>query len=103
MILHRLHDLSVTIRADDPGHGSNREDLARLRKGHGARKGDHLFHHEFSTHTPYLAHHCERNLVSSLPRGMPMVVDELEEVRVREPDGDIERKRQRLDRFGPST
>ena len=31
-----------------------------------------------------------------------MVVDELVEVRVRELDGDTERKRQRLDRFGLS-
>ena len=33
---------------------------------------------------------------------MPVVVDELVEVRVRELDGDTERKRQQLDRFGPS-
>ena len=38
----------------------------------------------------------------SLLRGMPIVVDELVEVHVREPDGDTERKRMRLDRFGPS-
>ena len=25
--------------------------------------------------TPYLAHHCRRNMVGSLPRGMPKVVD----------------------------
>jgi hypothetical protein len=31
---------------------------------------------------------------------MPMVVDESVEVRAREPKGDTERKRQRLDRFG---
>ena len=31
--------------------------------------------------------------------GMPIVVDESVEVRVREPDGDIEHKRQRLDMF----
>jgi hypothetical protein len=28
-----------------------------------------------STHTPYLARHCRQNLVGSLPRGMPKVVD----------------------------
>jgi hypothetical protein len=28
-----------------------------------------------STHTPYLARHCRQNLVDSLPRGMPKVVD----------------------------
>ena len=44
-----------------------------------------------------------QNLVGSLPRGMPTVVDESVEVRVRKPDGDIERKRQQLDRFGPLT
>ena len=32
---------------------------------------------------------------------MPTVVDESVEVRVREPDDDTERKRQRLDRFRP--
>ena len=31
-----------------------------------------------------------------------MVVDESVEVHTRESDGDTERKRQRLDRFGPS-
>ena len=35
-----------------------------------------------------------RNLVGSLPRGMPTVVDELLEVCVRKSDGDTERKRQ---------
>jgi len=58
VILHRLHDLPVAIGADDPGHGSDREDLAQLGEGHGAREGDHLVRHEFSTHTPYLARHC---------------------------------------------
>ena len=47
-------------------------------------------------HTPYLARHCRRNLVGSLPKGMPMEVDESVEVHVRELDGDIERKRQRF-------
>jgi len=46
--------------------------------------------------------YCRRNTSNSLPRGMPTVVDESVEVRVREPDGDTERKRQRLDRFRPS-
>ena len=66
------------------------------RGGLGAWKGDHLVRHGFSTHTPYLALHYRRNLVGSLPRGMPMVVDELVEVRVRELDSDTERKRQRF-------
>jgi hypothetical protein len=26
-------------------------------------------------HTPYLVHHCRRDMVGSLPRGMPNVVD----------------------------
>ena len=103
MILHRLHDLPVAVGADGPDHGSDREDLARLWKGHGARKGDHLVRHGFSTHTPYLARHCRRNLIGSLPRGMPTVVDESVEVRVRELDSDTERKGQRLGRFRPST
>ena len=44
--------------------------------------------------------YCRRNLVGSLPRDMSTVVDESVDVRVRKPDGDIERKRQQLDRFG---
>ena len=103
MSLHRLHDLPVAVGANDLGHGSDREDLAWLGKGHGAQKGDHLVRHEFSTYTPYLARHYRRNLVDSLPRGMPIVVDESVEVRVREPDSDTERKRQRLGRFRPPT
>jgi hypothetical protein len=43
---------------------------------------DHLARHGISTHTPYLARHYQRNLVGSLPRDMPMVVDESVEVRV---------------------
>ena len=42
-------------------------------------------------------------MVDSLPRGMPMVIDELVEVHVREPDGDTECKRQGLDRFRQPT
>ena len=103
MILHRLHVLPIAVEADDPGHGSDREDLAWCGKGHGARKGDHLVRHEFSTHTPYLARHYRRNTSGSLPRGMPMIVDESVEVHVRESDGDTEHKRQRLDMFRPPT
>ena len=40
----------------------------------------HLVHHGISTHTSYLVRHYRRNMVGSLPRGMPMVVDELVEV-----------------------
>ena len=38
---------------------------------------------------------------NSLSRDMLTVVDESVKVRVREPDGDTERKRQRLGRFRP--
>jgi hypothetical protein len=41
-------------------------------------------------------------ICSAVYRGVPTVVDESVEVRVRELDGDTERKRQRLGRFGPS-
>ena len=82
MILHCLHDFPTTARSDDPSHGSDHEDLARLGKGHGARESDHLVVHGISTHTPYLVRHCQRNMVGSLPRGMAMVVDELVEVRI---------------------
>ena len=75
MILRRLHDPPIAVRADDPSHGSDREDLARLEKRHGARKGNHLVGHEFSEHTPYLACHYRQNMVGSLPKGMPKVVD----------------------------
>ena len=102
MVLHRLHDLPVAVGADALGHGSYREDLAWLRKGHGAQKMGHLARHGLTTHTPYLARHYRRNTSGSLPRGMPTVVDESVEVRVREPDGDTECKRHRLDRFVPS-
>jgi siroheme synthase (precorrin-2 oxidase/ferrochelatase) len=62
-----------------------------------------LARHGFSTHTPYLARHYRQNLVGSLPKNMPTVVDELLKVREREPDGDTEHKRQRLGRFRPPT
>ena len=42
----------------------------------------HLVRHGISTHTPYLACHYQQNLVGSLPRGIPMVVDESVEVRL---------------------
>ena len=82
MILHRLHDFLDAIGADDPGHRSDHEGLTWLEKDHGAREVDHLARHGISTHTPYLARHYQRNMVGSLPRGMPTVVDELVEVRI---------------------
>ena len=46
-----------------------------VRHSHGTGDEDHLVRLESSTHTPYLARHCRRNMVGSLPRGMPKVVD----------------------------
>ena len=82
MILHRLHDFLNAVGIDDLGHRSDREGLTWLGKDHGPREADHLDRHGISTHTPYLARHYRRNLVCSLPRDMPMVVDELVEVRI---------------------
>jgi hypothetical protein len=45
------------------------------RHGLGVGGDDHLTRLKSSTHTPYLAGHCRQNLVGSLPRGMPKVVD----------------------------
>ena len=50
--------------------------------------------HEISTHIPYLAHHCRQDTFGNLSRGMCTVVDQSVDARVREPDGDTERKRQ---------
>ena len=82
MILHRLHNVLDVVGIDDPGHRSDHEGLTWLGKDHGARDADHLARHGISTHTPYLARHYQRNMVGSLPRGMPTVVDELVEMRV---------------------
>ena len=82
MILHHLHDFLDAADADDLGHRSDREGLTWLRKDHGAQEANHLARHGISTHTPYLMRHCRRNIVGSLPRGMPAVVDESVEVRV---------------------
>jgi hypothetical protein len=46
-----------------------------VRRSHGAEDDDHLVRLESTTQTPYLARHCRRNMVGSLPRGMPKVVD----------------------------
>ena len=63
-------------------------------------RGVRLFSFNGPCNVFYLAC-CRRNLVSSLPRDFPMVVDESVEVRMRKPDGDTKHKRQRLERFGP--
>ena len=76
VILHRLHDFLDTVGADDVGHGSDHEGLAWLKKDHGAREAYHLARHGISTHSPYLARCCQRNLIGSLPRGIPMVLDD---------------------------
>ena len=46
-----------------------------VRRSHGSGDDDHLVLLGSSTHTPYLARHYRRNMVGSLPRGMPKVVD----------------------------
>ena len=75
VILHCLHDFLDAVGADDLGHRSDHEGLTWLEKDHGAREADHLTHYGISTHTTYLARHYRRNMVGSLPRGMPKVVD----------------------------
>ena len=82
MILHRLHDFLDTVDVNDLGHRSDREGLTWHKKDHGAWEADHLVYHVISMHTPYVARHYRRNLVGSLLRGMPMVVDESVEVLV---------------------
>ena len=68
------------------GHGdevvgaSGLDDLADgerevIQRSHGTGDDDHLVRLGSSTRTPYLACHCRRNMVGSLPRGMPKVVD----------------------------
>jgi hypothetical protein len=52
----------------------DREREAR-RRGHGIGEDDHLARLKSSTHTSYLARRYRQNLVGSLPRGMPKVVD----------------------------
>ena len=62
------------VGAGGPGDLADGEREA-VGRSHGAGDDDHLVHLESSTHTPYLARHCRQNKVSSLPRGMPKVVD----------------------------
>jgi len=45
-----------------------------FRHGRGSWNDDHLVRRESCTHTPYLARHCRRKLVGSLPWGIPTVV-----------------------------
>ena len=62
------------VGASGPGDLADGEREA-VRRSHGAGDDDHLVRLGSSTHTPYLARHCRRNMVGSLPRGMPKVVD----------------------------
>ena len=62
------------VRAGGPSDLADGEREA-VGRSHGAGDDDHLVRLESSTHTPYLARHCRRNMVGSLPRGMPKVVD----------------------------
>ena len=60
------------------GHGGEvvEADGEREVARHGREVGDdgHLVRRESYTHTPYLARHCRRKLVGSLPWGIPTVV-----------------------------
>ena len=62
------------VRASGLGDLTDGEREA-VRRSHGTGDDDHLVRLESIMHTPYLACHCRRNMVSSLPRGMPKVVD----------------------------
>ena len=62
------------VGASGPGDLADGE-CEVVRRSHGARDDDHLVHLGSSTHTPYLARHYRRNMVGSLPRDMPKVVD----------------------------
>ena len=71
--LLRSHGDEV-VRASGLGDLADNEREA-VRHSHGTRDDDHLVRLESSMHTPYLARHCRQNMVGSLPRGMPKVVD----------------------------
>ena len=45
-----------------------------FRYGRESLNDDHLVRRESCTYTPYLARHCGRKLVGSLPWGIPTVV-----------------------------
>ena len=62
------------VGAGGPGDLTDGEREA-VRRSHEAEDDDHLVRLESSTHTPYLARHCRRNMVGSLPKGMLKVVD----------------------------
>ena len=62
------------VGASGPGDLAGGERGA-VQRSHGIGDDDHLVRLESSTHTPYLARHYRQNMVGSLPRGMPKVVD----------------------------
>ena len=62
------------VEVSGPGDPADGEREA-VRLSHGTRDDDHLVRLESSMHTPYLVCHCRRNMVGSLPWGMPKVVD----------------------------
>jgi hypothetical protein len=61
------------VDAGGPGDLADGEREA-VRHGREVGDDDHLACLRSSMHTPYLARHCRRNVVGSLPRGMPKVV-----------------------------
>ena len=68
-----LHGDEV-VGAGGPGDLADGEREA-VRRSHGTGDDDHLVRLGSSMHTPYLARHCRQNMVGSLPRGIPKVVD----------------------------
>ena len=87
--------VALAGRRSTPPRESNYSDVVD-------EEDSHLVHYGISMHIFYLACHCQQNMFSSLPRGIPTVVDESVEVRMRKLDDDTRRKRQQLDRFGSS-
>jgi hypothetical protein len=49
--------------------------IVNVRPARRTMEVDYLARHRVCTHTPYLACHCQRDVVGSLLRGMPTVVD----------------------------
>ena len=72
LVLFQSHGHEATS-ASCPGDLADGEREA-FSHGSRSRDDDHLVRLESCTHTPYLARHCRRKLVSSLPSGIPTVV-----------------------------
>lgn len=62
------------IGIDGPGDLAN-DERETARHGRKVEDDDHLVRPRSCMHAPYLTRHCRRNMVGSLPRGMPEVVD----------------------------